>query len=238
MPTSSGGPARSRGSSSPVRVLSVPVGIPVTVLFLSGYRGMDSHRVGKGTEPCPGPSECGHCKRRQGIIWKGYAPVLAWDQVRELWHPFVIELTESIEEELRGRQLRGEVWSLWREGKGKNNDPVTGLFLERKQGSVVIEPFDIVSVLLRMYHVSSIRLDRPNTMPGKLVLPAIAGDAPKLPEDVAKMIEPQKEEEQKQRFASMRREYDERGRRSAGRSDQADDQAGKHETNGTNHDKR
>jgi hypothetical protein len=216
-------------------VLSVPEGIPLSCLFLAGYQGLDTHRKGRDTIPCDGPGECSHCKHKSGIIWKGYAPIHAWDQTSRLWHPFVLELTESLEEELRGRDLRGEVWSLWRCGKGLPNDPVTGLFAERRRENDVSPAFDIVPVLLRMYHVSSLRLGRPNSMPPKICLEAVAAPAPKLPDGVAELVEPQASEEKKKSFAEMRREHDEKMRRRQQTIDQANKAADKHETNGTTH---
>lgn len=186
------------------------------MLFLAGYDGLDTHHTSKQPFPCEGIDRCSYCKRRQGIIWKGYAPVLAWDATKSLWHPFVLEITESLEEELRGRDLRGEVWHLFREGKGKNNDPLTGLFAERKTGRVVIEPFDIVPVLLRLYHVSSLRLGRPNTMPAKLVLPAIAGDAPALPPGASPATEAKPDPAKVQSFRELRQQAEEAARRRAG----------------------
>jgi hypothetical protein len=233
MATPPRGPARSRTSSSPVRVLSVPAGIPVTCLFLAGYQGLDTHRKSGETIPCPGREECKECRNRAGIIWKGYAPVHVWDSVSRLWHPFVLELTESLEEELRPRDLVGEVWRLARIGPGHKNDPVTGEFIERREGNKVPAAFDIVPVLLRMYHVSSIRLGRPNSLPPKVCLEAVAGDAPKLPEGEEDTSTPQATEEVRRTMRDMQKEWDEKRRRSQQQTDQGSESNGKHETNGT-----
>jgi hypothetical protein len=215
MATPSRGPSRNSSTSTPVRILSVPSGQVIPVLFLSGYDGLDTHHTREQPVPCEGPGVCSYCKRKVGIIWKGYAPVLAWDQVRGLWHPFVLEITEALEELLRGRELRGEVWHLFREGKGKRNDLLTGLFAERKTGSIVIEPFDYLNVLLRCYHVSSLRMGRPNTMPARVVLPALAGEAPALPPGVPG---PQEQEPNEAKRKTFRELIDEQRQANSNRS--------------------
>lgn len=222
----------SRSSSSPVHVLSVPENIPVTVRFLAGYQGLDTHWRSGRTIPCPGPDECLSSMHKSGIIWKGYAPVEAWEELGRLWVPFVLEVTESLEEQLRGRDLRGEVWTLFRVQKNGRTDPVAGIYCERLAEGKLSPAFDVKPVLLRLFHVSELRLGRANPLPPKIMLEAVAGDAPNLPAELVEMSTPQNDPEKVKAAADLWRAFKERGYRQPGEPDQGSkpaDKNGQHE---------
>lgn len=191
MSTSPRGPTPSRKPSSPVQVLSVPVNLPVCVRFLGPVLGLDTHWRSGRTIPCPGPDECPVSLHRTALIWKGYGPVEAWESSCRHWRSFVLEVTESLEEDLRGRDLRGEVWQLHRMQKSGKTDPVAGIFCERLPEHSLSKTFDIVPVLLRLFHVPRLTLGTRNPMPPKVVIEPVEGNPPNLPLELQQAEKPQ-----------------------------------------------
>lgn len=183
--TSFNGPQdRSVHSASAVRVLSVPAGPPVVVRFLDKLSGLLTHHNGKKPFDCKGEGKCPAGLHRLRLIYKGYSPVELWDPAQQLWIPTVLEVTEHLEEMLRARSLRGEVWLLSRGENAKPNSPVKGLFCERQLSAKVSKPFDMLPVLLRLYHTDSLLLGASNPLPPKVMLQPVQGEAPNLPEEI------------------------------------------------------
>lgn len=176
--------SRSDLHPSPVRVLSVPADNPMCVRFLADVLGLDTHWKSGRTIPCSGVGECPVSLHRLGIIWRGYAPVEVWEPAPKLWRPFVLEVTESLEETLRGRQLRGEVWALSRSEDRGRSSPVIGVYCESLREAAVSPAFDVQPILLRLFHVSSLNLGSRNPLPPRLLLEAVPGEAPHLPPDL------------------------------------------------------
>lgn len=172
-------------SAHPVRVLPVPKGHGVVVIFAGPIEGCLSHWHQGRSLLCPGPEECAPSIHRGRTLWKGFAPVRHWNPHSETWRPAVLEVTEHLEEELHGRQLIGEVWFLQRAGTGKKSDPVQGSFLERRDDRTLTAPFSVMPALNRMYHCAEIRFGIPNPVPRKMLLPEIAAAGPELPAEAA-----------------------------------------------------
>jgi hypothetical protein len=106
-----------------------------------------------------------------------------WRKDLRLWQPDVLEVTERLEEQIRGRELRGEVWSLSRQGDGSKNDAVVGEFCQRFPAEKVAPCFEILSVVQRCYHCPDLRFGATNPLPAPVVLPMVEGEAPALPLD-------------------------------------------------------
>lgn len=180
------GPGRLR----PVEILSVKDDQSCVVRFLGGYSGTILHYLGWNYAPCKEPDEvCPasiHTKRK---LWRGWSPVEQWDDVAGVWWPMVLEITEYLEEILRGRSLRGEVWGISRPKVKKTGSPVVGVFVERQPQESLRKPFEIKSVLLRAYHVDDMQLGKPNPVPPKLILGPTEGERP------IALVEQQREEE-------------------------------------------
>lgn len=187
--------------AQPVRILSVHHDQPVAVRFLGPLLGLNTHWHSGRSIPCPGPADCPASIHRTRTVYKAYAPVESWDGACKVWRPSVLEATEHLEETLRGRQLRGQVWILSRASERGKTDPVIGIFCEELAESAVSKPFDIVPVLLRFFHVSTLNLGVANPLPPKLVLEAVAGAPPNLPQDLLPVepVEPTAEERAKLR---------------------------------------
>jgi hypothetical protein len=118
-------------------------------------------------------------------VWKGYAPCRHWDNRLTRWSPAVLEVTECLEETLRGRSLTGEVWLLSREGGRKRSGKVCGAFMERKQDPQLVATFDVRPPLFRLYHTTELALGIANPLPPKLVLPQVDLPGPAIPDQAA-----------------------------------------------------
>lgn len=223
MATPSRGPTSPQTRNSAVQVLSVPPGMPVVVRFLGPIRGLEVHWQGKRSVPCDGDAGCLPAIHRTPKVWKGYAPVEQWHPSEKLWRAWVLEVTSNLEETLRDRELRGETWTLFREGKGRNNDPVLGVYCERVPESKLSACFDIVPVLVRVFNKRVFKLDIPNTLAPKVFIEPVAGNAPKLPAELLPDPEPQEDPAAREKLREMMRNL--RGGSSTGKT--ATDQAGK-----------
>jgi len=105
-----------------------------------------------------------------------------WVSSKGHWQPAVLEVTEALEERLRGRELRGETWSMHRtEIKGKSS-PVVGTFCEKGDTHELREAFELEPILRRLFHVASLKLGTRNPLPPRLMLAPTQGKAPTLPE--------------------------------------------------------
>ncbi len=180
----SGSPPPPPPQSSPVNILRVPASGILCVRFLGPIRGLLTHRQGGHSVPCLGPARCPSGLHRGRSVWKGYSPAEGWDAATGLWRPAVLEITERLEEVLRGRPLRGEVWTLARESTGERNAAVYGVFAERVDASALRPPFDVLPVLKRFFHEDDFPFDLPNPLPGRLMLEPSSDPPPRLPEQI------------------------------------------------------
>jgi hypothetical protein len=184
----------------PVRIVSVPWGDLLTVRFLAGIKGLVTHYQGKRSVACLGEKDCPPTTHRLKPVHKFYGPCETWDGLRHVWRPGVLEVTEHLEEQLRHRELRGEVWLLDRTGKSMRQSLVTGLFCERLPEEQVSQAFDIVPVLQRFYRVTTLLLGVPSPLPARLLLSDVAGPAPRLPEQLSPQAQAEPTPEQWEQF--------------------------------------
>jgi hypothetical protein len=167
----------SPASSHTVQVVSVPERSPIVVLFLGGYRGLLVHWDRGRNHYCPGAATCPPNRHKIRSVWKGYAPVDLWDVSLSIFLPRVLEVTESLEHSLAGRDLAGEIWALRRGGVRKNKE-VEGQWTESRDPASIRPPFPIEPILQCLYHTSAIELGIPNPMPSRTVLEAYLGAPP------------------------------------------------------------
>lgn len=192
-------------SREPVSVQPVPRVGELSVLFLGPYQGLITHWHSGRSWPCAGHDDCPSTIHRARSVWKGYAPVLVWDGPAQLWRPRVLELTEVLEEQLRGRNLAGEVWMLYRAEGGRKSARIEAVYLQRWARADVPQPFDVTPALQRFYHVQQLLLGVPNPLPAKLLLEPCVGPAPKLPEIPASAAESPPTAEQMAKLREMAR---------------------------------
>lgn len=179
------------GRLRPVEILRVKDDQSAVVRFLGGYSGTLLHFLGNKYTPCRAPErDCPASIHTKTKLWRGWAPAEVFDDVQQVWWPWVFEITECLEEQLRGRQLRGEVWGITRPKEKAKGNRVVGVFVERQPSEAIRKPFDIMPVLLRAYHLDEMPMGKPNTIPPKLILGPAEGELPaalvvELPEPVA-----------------------------------------------------
>lgn len=182
VPTPSGG----RGQS--VSILKLAPNKTRVVLFLGPLRGSRQHWSRNRTVPCLGDSPaCQHHK--DPLRFFAYAPVQAYESATGLWAPYVLQCTSNLEQQLRGRVIRGEVWALTREQHEHNRGAITGKYLQTQPLDTLSEPFDVVPTLLNAFGCTFIPLDTDNPFPDKLVLPAVALDL-ETPQPLASQTKP------------------------------------------------
>lgn len=154
----------------PVRVVRVDQEKVLLVRFLAGWQACKMHYRPTGKEkyyPCQNdqcPTDWHRCKP----LWRGWAPVELWEEATQLWWPMALEVTESLEEQLRGKQLRGQTWGLSRPKVKKEGNPVVAALVA--EGGDFRRPFDVTSLLLRIYRCEKIHWGYANPMPPKLML--------------------------------------------------------------------
>jgi len=156
-----------------VRIEAVPRAHPMRVVFAGPIEGLITHFLKGQSYGCQGPSLCEPSVHRARPVWKGYAPARQLRPRQGVWAPCVIEITECLEEQLRGRDLVGEEWELVRDPQRRRSGQVTGRLVGRRPEKALWVPFDIRPPLYRMYHVTFLDLGTPNPMPSRLILPTV-----------------------------------------------------------------
>lgn len=162
----------------PVRILSVPPGPTLSLLFLAPYRGVSMHWVQGRTRPCLGAEVCPDAWHRIPPIYYAFAAAEVWRTDASAWIPVVLEITAKLEEQLRGRSLRGEIWQLARRTAKGRGAAVDGQYVDRLHEDQVSPAFPIAEVLQAFWRVEGAVLDVPNPSPARIVLPAVARAAP------------------------------------------------------------
>lgn len=161
-----------------VRIVSVPLAGEIVVLFCAPLEGLLVHRVQGRPVACPGEGSCAPGVHRGRTLYYGYAPVRVWRARDESWVAAVLEVTEHLEELLRGRTLPGELWLLRRECERKKTGPCVGVFLETRAAADTPPPFDVRPALCRLYHTTELALGVGNPIPARVHLPKLSLSPP------------------------------------------------------------
>jgi hypothetical protein len=184
MPRASRRSAQPPSPTDPVRVLRLEDDQAVTVRFLGGYEGTLTHWVQGHSIPCIGEAQCPLSVHRARTLWKGYAPVEWWSEGQRVWYPAVLEITEGLEEVLRGRSLRGEVWHLTRPKVRRESNPVLGAFCERVDATALPAAFSLLAVVERFFHPLPVVLGAKNPLPAPVRVEPSHGPAPHVPAEL------------------------------------------------------
>jgi len=181
------------GPTAAVRVLVVPRAAKLVVAFAGSPVGLLAHWFKGRSRPCPGETECVTSVHRGATTWYGYAPVYYASADARAWVPAVLEVTESLEETLRHRNLLGEVWTLFREPGRKRTLRVAGE-LNANQGCAPrpLRSFDVRPTVQRLYHTSQIQFGAKNPTPDTLHLPVLRADDAAAPADEPGLPDQQK----------------------------------------------
>lgn len=171
------------GTSSAVRVYSVPPSQTVYVRFLADYVGVLTHRKGNRPYACAGKGSCPGPLHSSGTTWKGYAPCEVWATFPDQrWHPIVLEITERLAECLPDDNIRGQVWELTRIDLGRNRSEVVGLLNDIHDAGELRKDVRIEPAVCRIYHTTDILWGVAPPLPPRLILAPSEGKPPLIPE--------------------------------------------------------
>jgi hypothetical protein len=182
-------PARAHQAEA-VGILKVPGTEHLLVCFAGPILGILTHRTKGRSIPCSGPETCPTGLHRSDTTYYGFAPAWSFDRQRSLWRPGALQITECLEEMLRGRPLLGELWLLSREVGKRKNTRVVGTFIERRDDPEFQRSWDVKPAVRRYYHETEIHFGASNPIPGKVMIEPLAVPAPALPELQAAPVPP------------------------------------------------
>lgn len=156
---------------SAVRVQRVEQGTSILCRMLSdSIGGVFTHHVRDRSHYCAG-DECDRSMHRSSAVWKGYVAAEVFRKACGDWLPVVLEITESLELDMRGVYARGQVWEVSREKEtSKKKKPLVGRLVRVDQADKLRAAFDVRLVLYHLFHVTQIDLSARNPLPPRLVL--------------------------------------------------------------------
>jgi hypothetical protein len=179
-----------RGARVSVRITRVGHGQTLYILSLSDhYQGLFTHWKDPHSVYCPDDGTCYWRKCQEEQIWKGYTPVLFWNTSTANWLPTVLEISEKLELDLRGKWKRGQEWVLTRAQElDRKKKPVRGrLAVVQRPSENLPEEFDILPVLSAVFRVAHVKLGKQNPLPMPQTMLPFESAAPKAlrPDDQA-----------------------------------------------------
>jgi hypothetical protein len=171
MPSHPDRPHKPRPESYPLRVFRVKEGCTWTVLCLSERIGGCFVHWLRGRSFYCDPRGCPPAKHNSDRQWKGYAAAHLWDAPAALWLPIVLEVTESLELDLRGLYARGQLWEVSRpEQSDRRKTPVAGRLIGTRTPRETPAAFDVKDVLRHLYHTDVIDLTAKNPLPSRVIV--------------------------------------------------------------------
>lgn len=185
-------PGRSKDQPNRIalRILRIDHGKSTIVRTLGeSYKGCFVHWNGSENEYCPGEADCKpRLHTPDNTVWKGYVATEEWRQELNRWVPILLEITEGLELDFRGRFDRGQVWELSRapKTKKKKGTAVRGVLLETRDETTFPPPFDFRAHLVSVYHVNPVLLVHDNPMPPRTLVVPSEGAPPIRPNQAAK----------------------------------------------------
>jgi hypothetical protein len=169
-----------------IELMAVPKYGPIVLRLIGAPRYILTHYGKKKGWPCPGEDLCPAHDRP---ILKGYAPALAWNSERGAWMPVVHELTEAAIELVGPEPLLGVCWEFQRLNVGKKVRQVTGHLLESEPLSEVVDAWDVVPIVERLYRTDRIAWDVSPALYARVTGPVVMGSAPPIKSSPAKASE-------------------------------------------------
>jgi len=166
----------------PLRTLRIGGGQALFVRTLSALGaegrilGVMTHWASRSVY-CPG-NECPVHLHRQDAVWKGYVACDVWDERLGLYVPHCLEVTESLELDMRSSYQRGQIWELTRAPDVKKKHfPVVGKLVEELDPRLVPGAFDMLNALRWLYH-APVNPCIPSPLPDRTMIQAAAGKPP------------------------------------------------------------
>lgn len=157
-------------------------------------RGCFTHWMGRFSVYCPGTG-CEPNAHKRERIWKGYTACEVWyPEPPGFWRPYVLEVTEHAELEMRHKYQRGQVWELSCAPATKTKHfPVVARLSEEITN--VPADFETVLCLLRFYHRTDGKIDlsNKNPLPDRVFVTANPGNPPSEQAEKPRIIPADKE---------------------------------------------
>jgi hypothetical protein len=170
-----------------LRVLRIAKGQTVRVRCLASpaarqrepLLGYLTHWIRGRTRVCRGEPGCEPAIHKVDPIWYGFLPFDVWDDNAELWFPVVLQVTESLDLDFRGRLERGQFWLISRPNVKTSGNPVRGQFLGHADLETLPEPFGFQATLAILFHWPELPLPKtPNPTPARVSLSPSVGAPP------------------------------------------------------------
>lgn len=164
MPSNSDGPP-----SAQARRLTVTRCLPgdnFGVIFLADgpILGLITHWLKGSSQRCFGDT-CLPCRSNMDKVWKGYAPAIFYVKAEKHWLPTVLEVSESLELDLRGIVRRGQEWHLTRALAGRKRKPPTiGRWIRQLHADSLPPAFPTDQAVRVVYHDNLIETDVPSPL--------------------------------------------------------------------------
>jgi len=148
MSTRGNPPSNDRSPVLPLRLLRFKHGewadVWITHHLTDGrVMGCFTRYLGNGSVFVPSHAS-GEVKEGKPVIWKGYLSAVQYHRDIKKWVPVVLEVTERLEQDLRGRVARGQLWKISRGPKdGNKRIPLRGVMGQQQRPEmtpVAIDP--------------------------------------------------------------------------------------------------
>lgn len=161
-----------------LRVFRIEPGQVIQARTLSArLDGLATHYV-RGKSLWCNPERCDPALHKTPRYWKGYYAAEIWFQKPKLWAPYVIEVTEALELDFRGKFARGQIWQIERLPVTKQSKPpVTGVLLETRNPEKMPPAFDILPTVQRLYH-ETVTLGVKSWIPARTIVTCTKDDGP------------------------------------------------------------
>lgn len=109
---------------------------------------------------CRGPGQCDPSVHKVDPIWYGFLPFERWDEQLGFWVSIVLQITESLELDFRGRLERGQTWTIARPAIKRSGCPVRGEFTGNVDLATLPEPFGVMKTLQVLFHWPELALPK------------------------------------------------------------------------------
>jgi len=125
---------------------------------------------------CPG-ADCPDCAAEKPRVWKGYVPVLRYCRHAKTWTPCVLEVTESLELDLRDTVQRGQIWEVSRGKKiRKGRPPCIGRLADSVPLDKIPPAFPVLDCVRWTYHDYAIQIGEHSKIPMRALVSPITFD--------------------------------------------------------------
>jgi hypothetical protein len=164
-----------------VEVFSIEEGQTVFARMLDDQSfGMWTHWSGRSTVACKQHFDsCTWCKKEK--VWKGYLPIEIWMPIAKVWIPWVLEMSERLEQDFRGLLERGQTWEIFRHAPtSKHKAPQQAKLHESHDPKTLPPAFDITPVLLNLFHLGKLPPHIKNPLPQRVLMQPSSGEGPSI----------------------------------------------------------